>query len=709
MTPIDADVSADDRHISGSTTAVVCRYVERIAGADSVAEMLDLAGEDRTLEEITSLSGWSSYSQACALFEAARDVTGDPDVGLRIGEELLRQHSGTEVAALLRSLGSTGELLRNVAATGSKYSTVTRLDAARVDDWSATVTAEAIDRFARHRLLCDFTAGVLSQASVLFGMEPAVVEEVDCQTRGAERCVYEVRWEPATSTDGDLARHTEHVEAQLAALTERFESLQEMATEMVSATDVETLLGHIARRAGLAVRAPGHILAVRMPGEADLRIHANGISVDDQAQIAETLLQQDLDAVGNGVLAVEVTSARHHYGRLAALYPGGTGFFVQERRLLSAFASQAAAALDTATAMQEVSRRNDTARALLALAAELADITSGDDAASRIAAAVPDVIDCDAAAVFHWDLDTETLTMRASVGLDDSVVSMLRGGSLRAGDTPVLGRFLAGGSPFVLDENHEDPVFRELLTVSEQVAAAIVPIYASGEFFGVVTAGVRTDPERLSADDHSMERLAGLAAHGASALRNARLLDQLSHRALHDPLTGVPNRTLLRDRLNHALAQARRTHGSVGVLVVDLDGFKQVNDTHGHATGDSVIITQAQRLRTVLRPGDTVARMGGDEFAVVVPDLADAAACDTVATKLLNELHRPITIEGHTFTVSASIGAVAGSGHDSYDTLLKRADFAMYDAKRAGRNTHAVSEQEDPATTIMPSPEMTAP
>lgn len=695
----------DGRHISGSTTAVVCRYVERVAGAAGVREVLSRAGEVRPLETIVSLSGWSSYPQACALFEAAQAVTGDPDVGLRIGEELLRQHAGTEVAALLRSLGSPGELLRNVAATGSKYSTVTRLEAIRVEECSATVTGEAIEGFTRHRLLCDFTAGVLSQVSPLFGMEPAVVEEVECQIRGAERCVYEVSWHPTSEADGDAAeRRVRVLEAELAALTERFESLQATAAEMVSATDVDTLMARIAHRAGLAVRAPGHILAVRMPGETEVRVHANGVDPADQAQVVEELLYTDLDAAANGVLAVDVTSARHHYGRLAALYPGGSAFFAQERRLLEAFASQAAAALDTATAMEEVVRRNDTARALLTLASELAGVTSKDEAASRIATAVPDVLDCDAAAVFLWDQHTGTLAMRACVGLTEEAAATLRTVSLAPNDTPALESFVRGElTPFTLDDTDDDLVLRQLLAISGQVAASVVPIYAGGEFFGVVTAGVRTERGRLGENDQSMERLSGLAAHAAAALRNAGLLDELSHRSLHDPLTGLPNRTLLRDRLSHALAHARRSSGLVGVLVIDLDDFKQVNDTHGHACGDSVIIAQARRLRAALRPGDTVARMGGDEFAVVLPDIPDVSACETVARKLIRELHRPIPVERHQFTVSSSIGAVAGSGEDTYDGLVKRADVAMYHAKRAGRNTYTIAGRDSLDTTIAPS------
>ena len=677
------------RHVSASMIAALLRYVERVSGGDAVGEVLDRSGVTASLEEVTSLSGWISHDEACAIFEAARDVLDDPEVGFRAGEEMLRQHAGTEVAALLRSLGSPSELLRNIAATSPKYSTVTHLEAVDVSDTGATITAEARPGFIRHRLLCDYTAGILSQAPPLFGLDAAVVEEVQCQGRGAPRCVYDVRWNQTSAQETAPEVRIEQLEHQLAAVTARFESLQETAAEMVTATDVEVLLSPIAARAGLAVRAPAHMLVVRLPGERDLRIHGAGVPVKDQERLARELLDGDPATMGDGRLVVDVATGHQHYGRLAALYGAGTAFFAQERRLLVAFASQAAAALSTATVLQDVTRRNQTARDLLGLASELAQVTTRQEAANRIADVVPRIVDCDTASVFLWDAEAQQLSMRACAGLPERVARMLRTVVLSPEDTPLLQGSLLGRQPFVLDVGHGDPFLRGLLQVTEQEAVAVVPIHAPHQFFGVVTAGVASGGERLASNEHALERLQGLAAHAASALRNAQLLDEVSYRAVHDPLTGLPNRSLLRDRLTQALASARRSGRKVGVLIVDLDGFKQVNDTHGHTTGDAVIVAAAHRLRGALRASDTIARTGGDEFAIVLPEVTGGEECQTVAKKLLDELRQPISYEGHTFRITASIGGIAGAASDGFDSLIRRADAAMYEAKEAGRNTSA--------------------
>ncbi|CAA9469742.1 MAG: diguanylate cyclase/phosphodiesterase (GGDEF & EAL domains) with PAS/PAC sensor(s) [uncultured Rubrobacteraceae bacterium] len=158
---------------------------------------------------------------------------------------------------------------------------------------------------------------------------------------------------------------------------------------------------------------------------------------------------------------------------------------------------------------------------------------------------------------------------------------------------------------------------------------------------------------------------------------------QLEHRALHDPLTDLPNRTLFVDRLEQALRRARRQRGrKVAVLFVDLDNFKVVNDSLGHKVGDSLLAVLAERVRWSLRPGDTLARFGGDEFTVLVEDIYDPADAVQVAERITAELRRPFVLEGRELFASASIGIALGeSATKGTEDLLRDADTAMYRAK----------------------------
>ncbi len=166
----------------------------------------------------------------------------------------------------------------------------------------------------------------------------------------------------------------------------------------------------------------------------------------------------------------------------------------------------------------------------------------------------------------------------------------------------------------------------------------------------------------------------------ATALARLRSEERTRYEALHDPLTGLANRTLLRDRLHHALA--RRDRGATAALFVDLDNFKQVNDVHGHATGDAVLVEIATRLNTAVRPGDTIARLGGDEFVAVCEGIDEEAAL-AVAHRLHDAIQLPLTAGGAEHQLSASIGIALGDSDP--DALLADADAASYRAKAAGR------------------------
>jgi diguanylate cyclase (GGDEF)-like protein/PAS domain S-box-containing protein len=173
-----------------------------------------------------------------------------------------------------------------------------------------------------------------------------------------------------------------------------------------------------------------------------------------------------------------------------------------------------------------------------------------------------------------------------------------------------------------------------------------------------------------------------------SEIRERKQIEErIRHMAHHDALTDLPNRTLLHDRLSQALAMAERHKHLVGVLFIDLDRFKTINDSLGHAIGDRLIIEVAHRLRASVRAGDTVARQGGDEFVVVLPKVEDVSEARTVAEKLLIALEPFFGVEGHELHVAASIGVCLypEDGRD-VETLMRNADTAMYQAKATGRN-----------------------
>ncbi|PWB46552.1 MAG: hypothetical protein C3F18_12605 [Nitrosomonadales bacterium] len=169
-----------------------------------------------------------------------------------------------------------------------------------------------------------------------------------------------------------------------------------------------------------------------------------------------------------------------------------------------------------------------------------------------------------------------------------------------------------------------------------------------------------------------------------------QLLDNLQHMAHFDELTSLPNRALFFDRLRRALADARRHGSGFALLFVDLDGFKAVNDAYGHQFGDQLLNEVARRMEQCVRESDTVARMGGDEFAVILGDINDADDARVVAQKIINSLSTSLTLDGRECHVGASIGiSLYPQDGESSESMLTNADSAMYSAKSQGKNTYA--------------------
>jgi diguanylate cyclase (GGDEF)-like protein/PAS domain S-box-containing protein len=184
----------------------------------------------------------------------------------------------------------------------------------------------------------------------------------------------------------------------------------------------------------------------------------------------------------------------------------------------------------------------------------------------------------------------------------------------------------------------------------------------------------------------SEEQITGFVSISYDLTERKRADEYIHHIAHHDSLTGLPTRTLLRDRVEVSIERAKRSDDQLAILMVDLDNFKRVNDSLGHHAGDTVLCEISRRLKTCIRKSDTIARMGGDEFVVLLTNLRSSKDADEICQKLLNTIAQPIRIGKHEIIVTASIGIGLYPGCDDVDTLFKNADVAMYRVKASGRN-----------------------
>ncbi|HEV3232365.1 MAG TPA: EAL domain-containing protein [Candidatus Dormibacteraeota bacterium] len=191
----------------------------------------------------------------------------------------------------------------------------------------------------------------------------------------------------------------------------------------------------------------------------------------------------------------------------------------------------------------------------------------------------------------------------------------------------------------------------------------------------------------------------GLVLNSRDITATKALEEQLRERALHDPLTGLPNRILFHDRVAHALTQ-RGQENRPAVMFIDVDDFKNVNDSLGHATGDRLLCEIGDRIRTVLRSGDTAARLSGDEFATLLESCSGPREAEAVAARLIEVLRQPVAVDGREILVTVSVGVALGRRLMSAERLLQDADLAMYQAKSTGKNRHQVFDGSMHVSTV---------
>ncbi len=259
---------------------------------------------------------------------------------------------------------------------------------------------------------------------------------------------------------------------------------------------------------------------------------------------------------------------------------------------------------------------------------------------------------------------------------------------------PATREVLETGKTLVIDVDDplSDPSEVAYMRDHGDRSLVMLPLVVRGESIGIVELSA----SRAKAfTDRDVELAQMLVREAAVTFDNARLYDELRQLAYRDPLTGLANRSRLQDRVDHALERLRgRSPNRAAVLFIDLDHFKHLNDRFGHAKGDRALQVIADRIRTIIRPGDTAGRLGGDEFAILLEDVESEDVVETICKRLLQGLNLPVELEDAAPIVGASIGYALSDPETTSEELLRKADIAMYAAKAAGRGQIVSFRQE---------------
>jgi diguanylate cyclase (GGDEF)-like protein len=660
----------EPRETSGITVHAILRFIEQRGGEQAVRQVLERAGGAEDPGAYLDKRRWWSYDTKIALFAAAAEVLGDDQVGLRVAESVLAHSVGTAERLALSMTGGPGRLLRLVAKAGAKFSTVSDFHAPRVTRSAASIEYRLHDGYRPSRFDCDYTLGLLMQAPVVFGLPTATVTHRSCQVRGADACRYEVRWRPARNRWAPWRRGPARDDVLESAMLGQLRQLQSTVAELVAARDPARALAMVADRAGYAVNAHAFLLVARPSADAPSQVHSFGLSADELA--AYTREAGTPPAPAPGRLVARIASGQHDYGHLVAF---GRDFFDSDAELLSAYANLAAVTLDTLSAVATAAVRQRTAESLLALSSALTRARSRTEVAQVSVEAAHAMMSADRASVLLLDEDS-TMRIAAHVGWPAEFTDKLAALTVTSADTDYVATLLDRPDlPQMHDRGSADPFIRRVLDEFGLDSMVVVAIALPDRFFGMIVASF-TGPEGAAVGRRFAVDIAGAANQAATVLRGLELLEQTWRQAHLDPLTGVPNRRAFMTALEEALI------ADGALLFIDLDGFKSVNDTLGHAAGDRLLTVVAQRLAAAIRDGDVLARLAGDEFVVLAHDLHDAAGLARLTDRVTAAFAEPVQLGDTTVPVRASIGTTLFTAGQNCQDVLHRADTAMYEAKR---------------------------
>ena len=286
-------------------------------------------------------------------------------------------------------------------------------------------------------------------------------------------------------------------------------------------------------------------------------------------------------------------------------------------------------------------------------------------------------------------IDEEDASMMVIVAAEGVPLGTLAEAERRPVSEGVGGRAITEGRLIVVEDYQGSEGTNPLFVADGVRAAMAAPVHEHGEVVGSLVVATHGQGRAYSKTEREM--LLSFAEHASLALSDAKTIHDAIHQAFHDSLTRLPNRALFVDRLRHALTRAARGSSEVAVLFLDLDTFKTVNDSLGHAAGDELLIAVAGRISETVRAGDTAARFAGDEFVVLLEDV-ERSEVSRAAERIHEALEAPFSVQGREVFVSASIGIAVGG--DEAEDLLRNADLALYRAKTRGKGQYEVFEPE---------------
>ena len=658
----------EPRETSGVTVHAIVRYVADRGGVRAVDRLLTRAGRSEDADAFLDKRRWWSFETKISLFEAAADVLGDDDVSLRVAEAVLHHSVGAAERLALSLTGGPGRLLRMIAKAGAKFSSVGEMRALRVTRASATVEYRLVDGYRPSRFDCDYTRGLLMQVPAVFGLPTAIVTHTACQVLGADACEYEVKWRQPRMRRTPWWRSPARDGVLESTMLGQLEHLQTTVAELVAARDPARALATVADRAGYAVNARAFLLVARPSADATSQVHSFGLTAQEVAHYTREITPVPTP----GRLVARIASGQQDYGHLIAF---GDDFFDTDSELLNAYANLAAVTLDTLSAVATAADRQRTAESLLALSSALTRAQSRNEVADVTVKAAHAMLSADRASVLLL-ADDGSMRIAAHRGWAPEFAEKLAAFRLNPGDTEYLGTLLERPDlPQLHDRSTDDPFIRGVLDEFRLDSMVVVAIALPDRSYGMIVASFQ-GPRQAALGRRFAVDMAGVANQAATVLRGLELLEQTWRQANVDALTGIPNRRAFMTALDEALA------GDGALLFIDLDGFKAVNDTLGHAAGDRLLTVVAERLSGAIREGDLLARLAGDEFVVLARGVLGGAELDRLADRLAGAFADPVQLGDSAVPVRASVGRTLFTAGQHSEEVLHRADTAMYEAKR---------------------------